>query len=439
VRQIRRGALIAAIAAACIAGGAIAPPAGRSATPDGTIRSPQAGFFVLPRDGASLDRSIEALRTRLQRVPGDAHAWAALGLAYLQEARITGQPSYYPRAEATLARARRLAPGDADAVLGTAILTASEHDFAGALALGRRARELDPADPAVHGIVGDALVELGRYEAGFASFQRMVDLRPNTASLSRVSYARELVGDVAGAIRAMRTAATYAATRADAAWTRSHLGLLLLIDGRARAARRAFRVAARLDPSATPPLVGRSLAAFALGDLRDARRLAGFALERTPAPEQAVFVGDLAAIAGDRHAASRAYDLARVGYRLLAANGVDVSLELALFEADHGDPLRALAAARAAWANRRSVQAADAMAWALHANGRDGAAVAFARRARALGTREGLFAFHAGMIQLGLDRPADGRSLLRRALAIDPWFSVLGSRDAIRILHGSTA
>jgi tetratricopeptide (TPR) repeat protein len=262
----------------------------------------------------------------------------------------------------------------------------------------------------------------------------MVDTRPDTASLSRVSYARELVGDLPGAILAMRRARTFAGTPPDAAWTGVHLGLLLLNQGRVRPASEAFREAAGLDPSSAQPLVGLSTVALARNDLPRARRLINEATARTPSPEHAIASADLSAIVGDIGAAARGYDVARVGFRLLARAGVDVSLERALFEAEHGDPRRALADARAAWARRRSVHAADAMAWVLHANGRDEEAARYARLAMSLGTREGLFLYHAGVIELSREHPIAGRALLRRALEVDPWFSILGPPEARRLL-----
>ena len=51
----------------------------------------------------------------------------------------------------------------------------------------------------VLGIMGDAQTELGRYDQALATVQRMVDLRPDLASYSRVSYQRELHGDLPGA------------------------------------------------------------------------------------------------------------------------------------------------------------------------------------------------------------------------------------------------
>jgi cytochrome c-type biogenesis protein CcmH/NrfG len=437
VGRFTRTLTVTAIAVAALVAAGLGPvlPGRGGAPATGGVPAAGASAFLRPRDASSLARSIEVLRERVTAMPGDAGAWAGLGLAYLQQARITGMPEYYPLAEGALERSLGVRPASAEALLGMATLAAAEHDFETALRLGTRMRALEPWDPNAHGIVGDALVELGRYDRAFASFQTMVDTRPDTASFSRVSYARELVGDLPGAIRAMRRARTFSGTPTDAAWTSVHLGLLLLNLGRVRPASEAFRDAAGLDPSSAQPLVGLSMVAVARDDLPRARRLIEEATSRTPSPEHAIASADLAALAGDVGAAARGYDLARVGFRLLARAGVDVTLERALFEAEHGDPRRALADARAAWARRRSMHAADAMAWALHANGRDDGAATYARRARSLGMREGLFLYHAGVIELSRRRPTEGRALLRRALEVDPWFSILGPPEARRLLR----
>src|SRR5437016_72791 len=74
---------------------------------------------------------------------------------------------------------------------------------------------------AAYGVVGDAYTELGRYEEAVAAFQRMVDTRPDQTSFARVSYARELHGDLPGAIEAMQSAVDTAPPGTEASeWTR---------------------------------------------------------------------------------------------------------------------------------------------------------------------------------------------------------------------------
>src|SRR5213592_4088610 len=86
------------------------------------------------------------------------------------------------------------------------MLALARHQFREALALGRQAHALQPQRPLVYGVIGDAQIELGQYDDAVQTFQQMVDLRPDLSSYSRVSYARELHGDVEGAIEAMQKA-----------------------------------------------------------------------------------------------------------------------------------------------------------------------------------------------------------------------------------------
>src|SRR3989442_7058933 len=78
--------------------------------------------------------------------------------------------------------------------------------FAAALDWGRKAHALEPASSRALGVIGDAEIELGRYPQALATFHQMINLRPDLSSYARVSYARELYGDVPGAIEAMQQA-----------------------------------------------------------------------------------------------------------------------------------------------------------------------------------------------------------------------------------------
>jgi len=75
------------------------------------------------------------------------------------------------------------------------------------------------------------------------------------------------------------------------------------------------------------------------------------------------------------------------------------------------------------------------LAWALYRDGRYASAARHARYALHLGTRDATYLFHAGMIALHLHRRGDARNDLARALAINPHFSILGSRVAARALR----
>jgi tetratricopeptide (TPR) repeat protein len=401
---------------------------------------PETGALLSPVRGGSVGSTIASLQARLRVAPTDARTRASLGLAYVQQARITGDPTLYPKAEVLLGDAVSSVPdGDASAEIGLAALAAARHDFAASLRHARRAAAISPYDGAVYGVMGDALLELGRYPAAFRAFQRFVDIEPGLAAYARVSYARELQGDLAGARRALQTATGVAGSPEDAAFAWFQLGELDWNRGDIASAADAYRTAEGFAPTWVPPEAGLARVAWARGDLDVAIARATDVATRLPLVEHVVLLGDLLTVAGDRRGAQAQYDVARAEAALLHANGVDVDLELALFEADHGDPRAALRAARAEWARRRSVHVADAYAWALHAVGRDAAATRLADLAVRLGTRSALFRYHAGMIAFAAGRRADGRAHLRVALDLNPSFSVLGAAEARAALRRGAA
>jgi tetratricopeptide (TPR) repeat protein len=383
----------------------------------------------------TLVQQVASLQERLRTVPGDWQSWALLGLAYVQQARITADPRYYPKAQGALARSLAIrSGGNFDAAVGEGALALARHDFTGGLRWGERARRINPYDANVYGVIGDAQIELGRYRQAFRTFQHMVDLHPEVSSYARASYALELQGDVPAAIKAMRMALLAAGTPEDRAFAAYQLGELFFSTGRVASAARFYREAAALAPEYAPPHAALAKVAWARGDTRRAIRRYTAVVRRFPLPEYVIALGDLQQLAGLTTAAARSYSLVRVEERLFRAAGVNVDLELALFDADHGRPREALVAARAEWHRRHSILVADALGWALHRVGRDPEALRYARFAQKLGYRSAQISFHAGMIELGLGDRVAARGDLERALSINPHFSILQSPVASRAL-----
>jgi tetratricopeptide (TPR) repeat protein len=383
----------------------------------------------------SIEDTVSALQEHL-RVEKNPRSLALLGLAYLQQARVSADPAYYPKAESSLRASLSLERDEnPDAQLGMGLLALGRHDFAGALRWGARAQGVALHDPDLRGVMVDALVELGRYERAERELQRMIDMRPDLASYARVSYLRELHGDTSGALAAMRRARAAAGAEADRAWAEHRLGELHFEGGRLRSARRAYRRSAGLLPSYTPARVGLAKVEAALGHLPSAARILSRVVRRFPLPEAVVLQGDVYSVMGRHGAAERSYDLVRAIDRLYRANGVNTDAELALFEADHGgDPAVAVNRATSEYERRHSVNVADALAWTLYSAGRYEAAGRVAKEALRLDTRSALFHFHAGMIDMRLGRRGPARAHLQRALTLNPHFSLLHADAARRAL-----
>jgi tetratricopeptide (TPR) repeat protein len=436
MKAIGRAAAVTAMAIALLVAGAAVFVRGTGVAVDPAARRTSSSALLLPTANAgSLDGEIASLQQRLREIPDDWRGFAQLGLAYVAQARVTADPSWYPKAEGVLRRSLRLQPNEnVDGALGVGALDLARHDFAAALREGRRASDLNPYSADAYGVIGDALLELGRYDRAFEAFQTMVDTRPDLASYARVAYARELVGDVLGAERAMRMAFDAAGTPSDSAWTAYQLGELAFGSGDVGSARGWYARGLDLDRAYVPNLAGLAKVAWARGDHELAIARFTEVVARYPSAEFVGALADLYRAAGKPALADRQESVVAAMHDLATANGVNVDLELALFDADHGDPEGALAAARAEWARRQSVHVADAYAWALYANGRYQRASTFAERALALGTRSALFLFHAGMIRLELGDEVGARRYLSDAVATNPNFSILHADDAARVL-----
>ncbi len=328
------------------------------------------------------------------------------------------------------------APGDYELRKFRLRLYLPHHDFEGLLREAESLERERPDDPELEGAVGDANFDLGRYREAFAAYERFAARKPCAASYSRIALAREIAGDVEGALRSMDLAGV-AALPADPeayAWCRSRSARLLLKLNRYDEAEGRLVEALRRVPDHAPSLAVAAEIAARRGLWEPATRLAerSFAL----VPE----AGVAAALVDYRHAMGDAAGEARARKAIadldasLPENHRLVHRPLALYFADHGEPARALAMTERELAGRKDVYGYDAYAWALYRAGRAAEAVEPMRQALARGTIDPLLEFHAGEIARAAGDTAGARRHLERALKLDPRFHVLYADEARRTL-----
>jgi tetratricopeptide (TPR) repeat protein len=428
---------VAALAAtASLLGGVLSDsnPAAPAASVPAKVSAELALSGFSPGNTEQLVRDLQA---KLRASSPDPRSHALLGLAYQQRARETGDPSYYPRAAGVLRRAIELSPRNPLATSGLASLALSQHRFREALGHARRAQKLAPSTARNYGLIGDALVELGRYDAAFRAFDVMAKLKPGLAAYARVSYGRELLGREEGAIRAMSMAVQAAGAQSEpAAWTHVQLGKLHFGRGEVGRAAGEFRQALLAMPGYVYALDALARVEAARGRHGRAIELARQAAETVPLPEFVITLGDLYRATGQKARAREQYAVVGATERLLRTNGVRTDLELALFKIDHGTDLRGgLALARTAYRERPTVFAADTLAWALARSGRCGEALPYSKESLRLGTRDATFFFHRGMIVRCLRHRAEARRWFARALEQNPHFSLLWAPVARRALR----
>ncbi|MFC4592212.1 tetratricopeptide repeat protein [Sphaerisporangium corydalis] len=379
--------------------GAMMLPPSAPAAPSAPV---SAAYAETPTSSADVAQAVKGLQARLKRLPKDHQSWAALGVAYVQQARLTADPSYYVKADEALARSSALAPDDFAVLTGQAALAAGRHEFTEAARLAGRAITVNPYGSAAYGVLTDARTQLGDYPEAAEAVARMMELKPGVASFTRASYDAELRGDVEKARELLEAGLRDAFTPEDVAYCRYYLGELALRGGDLERAGQMYDEALRSSPGFVPALAGRARAAALAGRLDESA--AGYAtvVARLPLAQYVAEYGEVLLRLGKDPGGQWALLKAQKG--LMAANGVRDDLTWAEFEADHGSPAEAVRHAEAEYARNPNMVAADALAWALHRAGRSREALPYAKKATARGWRNALSYYHRGTIEHALGK-----------------------------------
>ena len=174
---------------------------GLDVDPGSGIRDRDPGPGTFPSRSTSraeLDATIESDRQKVSKNPGDGAAAVQLADALMRAARVKGDASLAIEAEHVLRATLEHSSSDYLARRMLSVVYLSQHRFAEALTEAKAAQKLRPRDAWNYAIAGDALLELGRYEEAFDSFDQVMEHRPDAGAYARVAYARELQGDLDG-------------------------------------------------------------------------------------------------------------------------------------------------------------------------------------------------------------------------------------------------
>ena len=188
--------------------------------------------------------AIEGLINEINNHPDNNKAKLQLALAYIQESRISGEHAYYDKtALQLLDDVLKKEPANVDALCSKATVLLSQHHFADAIPFAEQAMKLNPYNSGIYGIMTDAYVELGKYTDAIKMADKMVNVRPDLRSYSRVSYLREILGDYKGAIASMKLAVSAGYPGLEqTAWVRTCLGHLYEITGELKEAEMQYKI-----------------------------------------------------------------------------------------------------------------------------------------------------------------------------------------------------
>lgn len=237
-------------------------------------------YTLLPRKGAAANtpewkdvkKRADVLFAALQQDPNDMNASIRLAALYIQEARETGNYMYYDQAAMKYVNnILKADPANFNALVYRSLILLSQHHFAEGLAAAQKAQKVNPYNAYVYGLMVDGYVEMGQYDSAVANADRMVSIRPDLTSYSRVSYLREIFGNYKSAIDAMKMAAE-AGGQGDehTEWTRVQLGNLYEKTGDYKTAENLYNMSLSMRPDYPYALAGLARVAVSQNDYKKA-------------------------------------------------------------------------------------------------------------------------------------------------------------------------
>jgi tetratricopeptide (TPR) repeat protein len=349
------------------------------------------------------EQQIVSTTKQVDEHPEDPQPHVELGWALARRARETGDPAYYAKGQEEASRALALAPGHFEARKLEAWLLLGRHEFRRALDVAKVLNQQAPDDVMVYGFLADANAELGEYQAAEDAVQWMLDMRPgNLSGLTRAAYLREVFGDVDGAIDLYTAAFNRMSPteREDRAWILSQVGHLYLSRGRVGEAGQALEQALDLMPGYHYAL--GYLAQVRLAEKRptDAETLLRRLCAAAPHAENLYALAEALRHAGSADALA-AYADFETAALAEAASPDNANRELVLYFVDRKAASKdARRIADLERSTRHDIHTLDASAWALSAAGEHRRARAEIELALAVGTRDAVILYHAGMIAM---------------------------------------
>ncbi|MBN8850679.1 MAG: hypothetical protein BGO55_30755 [Sphingobacteriales bacterium 50-39] len=400
---------------------------------------PQTNEWVLRRDYA------EALRSKISKDPTDVKSILALTTLFIQEARVTGNYMYYDKAALKCVnKVLKQDTSNGEALTFKSLIYLSQHHFADGLALAEKAHQINPFNAFIYGLLVDGNVEMGQYDSAVANADRMVSVRPDIRSYSRISYLREIHGDYQGAIEAMEMAVNAGGEGDETTeWCRVQLGRLYEYTGDLKSAEMHYTIALDERPGYALAWAGLARVAVAGGQYQKAigyYRKADSMINDYSIKEECA---DAYALAGRKASADSVTSLVinelsrdeqigvsndnighyadrELAYAYLKVNNYDKALEHALMEY-----------------NRRpgNIDANETVAWIYYCKKQSPEALPYLRTALKTHSRNPVLLCRAGLIYASIGHRSEAKALLEQAMLGDPNISVVLKNEGLETLR----
>jgi tetratricopeptide (TPR) repeat protein len=387
---------------------------------------------------------MQGLLAKLRADPSDQKSRLLLAEAYMQEGRVTGNHPYYDAAAMQLLQdVLKADPQSFEALCCQASLSLTQHHFSQGLALAQQAQQLNPQSGYVYGLLTDANVELGHYEEAVKMADKMNQVRPDLTAYARVSYLREIYGDLPGAIQAMDMAvkAGYIGLE-QTEWSRVALGHLHEVSGHLDQAASYYQQALVLRPNYAYALAGLARVAAARHDYATA--ITNLKLARATVKDYA-FTDELVDVYRLNHQPAEAAQMARESVQMLAeaaqqANedeqlGHYTDRELAYAYLKTNDLEKALTHAKIEYARRPdNIDVNETLAWVHYKRGEYAEAQRYMQVARRTNSQNPVLLCRAGLILTKIGKVTEGQALISKALATAPYLNAEVEEEGKKML-----
>jgi tetratricopeptide (TPR) repeat protein len=374
-----------------------------------------------------------ALQESIGKNPADIKANLALAALFIQEARVTGNYAYYDRAAMKYVNnILKMDSANFEAMTFKSLIYLSQHHFADGLTIAEKAQRTNPYNAFIYGILVDGNVEMGRYDSAVASADRMVSIRPDLRSYSRISYLREIYGDYPGAIRAMKMAVDAGAPGDEATeWARVQLGHLYEYTGDLRNAAMHYTIALDERPGYAYALAG--LGRIELEQKNYGKAIAYY-LKADSLVKDYSFKEELVEMYKQSGESSKADSLSSLVIEGMSRDATtsqqDENLghyadrELAYAYLKTGNFDKALEHALTEY-NRRpgNIDVNETVAWVYYCKGEYAKALPFLHTALKTNSKNPVLLCHAGLIYAKTGDKAAARSNLQESLQANPNFA----------------
>lgn len=395
-----------------------------------------------PTGNTLTDKVIAKWMEQVRATPSNDKALVNLGDGLMQKVRETSNFAYYGYAEKVYEQALSVNPNNSDAMTGLAWVHGGRHAFDKSVEWANKAIALNSSSNIAYGIIGDAELELGEYDAAIEHYQKMIDIRPDLASYSRGAYALFITGDMKKGRWLMQKAIDSGGPFAEnTAWCRSRLANMLMSDGNVLAARQVLEQGLKSAPQNMHLLMGMGRVKAMMREYPSAIEFYKKANSVAPDHNTMASLADLYRLTGNKAEAEKQEAALEALHTSNQGNGVHDHMQIAQYYSDHArNPVEAVRLAEE-HKNTKNVFEADTLAWCYYQNGQYKEAKEAIDRALSQKTPEAKFLYHAGMIAAKMGEISTARKYLYQALSLNPQFSPLDTPHAVAAVQelGKTA